>query len=92
MCIEKKSQNMSAQLIDTRTKSFICNICNKGFFQKCCLDAHYHIHIGEKPFTCDLCNKSFSQKSVLNGHILSHTSKQLSGVKYAIKDFLINLI
>ena len=47
-------------------KTFVCDVCEKGFARESNLGKHKRIHSEEKPFKCDICQNSFTQKSHFN--------------------------
>ncbi|XP_044733721.1 zinc finger protein 271-like [Chrysoperla carnea] len=60
----------------TEEKSFLCDICSKGFDSRSHLKEHSRTHTGEKPYLCDICSKSFTQRSSLVKHKRSHTGER----------------
>ncbi|KAM3920737.1 zinc finger and BTB domain-containing protein 1 [Leptodactylus fuscus] len=57
---------------DHRRKHF-CDICGKGFFQRCHLREHYTVHTKEKQFACQICGKQFLRERQLRLHNDMHT-------------------
>ena len=50
-------------------KPYKCELCDKGFAQKCQLVFHSRMHHGEeKPYKCDVCNLQFATSSNLKIH------------------------
>ncbi|KAL7990978.1 hypothetical protein Chor_014408, partial [Crotalus horridus] len=50
-------------------KPYKCELCDKGFVQKCQLVFHSRMHHGEeKPYKCDACNLQFATSSNLKIH------------------------
>lgn len=50
------------------TKSFICQVCGKGFTMKWYLTQHSIIHTGEFPHKCKYCGKRFNNKWSMKTH------------------------
>ncbi|XP_075470999.1 zinc finger and BTB domain-containing protein 1 [Ascaphus truei] len=57
---------------DHRRKHF-CNLCGKGFYQRCHLREHYTVHTKEKQFACQTCGKQFLRERQLRLHNDMHT-------------------
>ncbi|XP_053553250.1 zinc finger and BTB domain-containing protein 1 [Bombina bombina] len=57
---------------DHRRKHF-CNICGKGFYQRCHLREHFTVHTKEKQFVCQICGKQFLRERQLRLHNDMHT-------------------
>ncbi|KAM4690825.1 zinc finger and BTB domain-containing protein 1 [Rhinophrynus dorsalis] len=57
---------------DHRRKHF-CDICGKGFYQRCHLREHYTVHTKEKQFVCQTCGKQFLRERQLRLHNDMHT-------------------
>ncbi|KAG8449347.1 hypothetical protein GDO86_016119 [Hymenochirus boettgeri] len=57
---------------DHRRKHF-CDICGKGFYQRCHLREHYTVHTKEKQFACQTCGKQFLRERQLRLHNDMHT-------------------
>ena len=55
------------------TKSFICEICNKGFAKREHLTKHTRIHKDTKRYTCEYCQKQFRDRYELVRHQRRHT-------------------
>lgn len=53
-------------------KSFVCEICGKGFRFRSNLAEHRSVHTAVKPFVCKFCGKSSRLKGNLTKHILKH--------------------
>ncbi|RXM96222.1 E3 ubiquitin-protein ligase ZFP91 [Acipenser ruthenus] len=56
--------------VDERT--FVCEVCNKGFKTSKNLTVHKRIHTGEKPLQCEFCGYTCRQKASLNWHMKKH--------------------
>ena len=50
-------------------KTFICDICGRGFAYKDSYTRHMNLHKGLKPFQCDSCGKDFTDRSALGKHV-----------------------
>lgn len=59
-------------ILHTEEKFFMCELCNKRFFNKSILSRHYHVHTYESAFICHVCNKEFSHKPHLKAHMRYH--------------------
>ena len=55
--------------INTKEKSFKCDLCNKSFTSKDHLNGHLKIHSREKPYSCTLCENIFSELANLKMHV-----------------------
>lgn len=49
-------------------RSFVCDVCDKGYVTKGRLQCHMNTHLPEKPFACERCDKRFSWAASLQGH------------------------
>lgn len=49
-------------------RKFLCAECPKSFINKVELEAHKHVHSGERPHKCDVCTKSFRYVHHLKRH------------------------
>ncbi|XP_037811361.1 uncharacterized protein LOC119603409 [Lucilia sericata] len=49
-------------------RKFLCANCPKTFINKIELEAHKHVHSGERPHKCDACTKSFRYIHHLKRH------------------------
>lgn len=59
-----------------REKSFVCDLCTKGFYRQEHLERHRKIHIPEeKKFSCDLCKKCFNRKDNLKYVLYINSTK-----------------
>lgn len=76
------------QMVHSRIKPFVCQICNKAFFTKRDVEAHIRIHTGEKPFHCHLCEKKFVRRVELNVHLRWHNGEKRHWCPYCGKGFL----
>lgn len=48
-----------------KEKSFVCEVCSKGFYRSEHLERHKKVHVpSEKKFGCDLCKKKFNRKGM----------------------------
>ena len=63
------------ELRPPRERSFMCNVCNKGFFRNYDLIKHTQSHTKE-PFKCNICEKVFSQRMSLFRHRSIHTGER----------------
>ncbi|XP_053141681.1 zinc finger and BTB domain-containing protein 1 [Hemicordylus capensis] len=69
-CLEQelfKNAMMEENERDHRRKHF-CNLCGKGFYQRCHLREHYTVHTKEKQFVCQTCGKQFLRERQLRLH------------------------
>nr|XP_020656425.1 zinc finger and BTB domain-containing protein 1 [Pogona vitticeps] len=69
-CLEQdlfKNAVMEENERDHRRKHF-CNLCGKGFYQRCHLREHYTVHTKEKQFVCQTCGKQFLRERQLRLH------------------------
>lgn len=76
------------QMVHSKIKPFVCQVCNKGFFTKRDVEAHIRIHTGEKPFHCNLCEKKFTRRVELNVHLRWHNGEKRHWCPYCGKGFL----
>lgn len=76
------------QMVHSRIKPFVCQVCNKGFFSKRDVEAHIRIHTGEKPFHCNLCEKKFARRTELNVHLRWHNGEKRHWCPFCGKGFL----
>ena len=76
------------QMVHSKIKPFVCQICNKCFFTKRDVEAHIRIHTGEKPFECNLCEKRFTRRVELNVHLRWHNGEKRYWCSYCGKGFL----
>ncbi|XP_070701978.1 uncharacterized protein [Pempheris klunzingeri] len=76
------------QMVHSRIKPFVCQICNKGCFTKQDVEAHIRSHTGEKPFHCNLCDKKFTRRIELNVHLRWHNGEKRHWCPYCGKGFL----
>ncbi|XP_033899484.1 zinc finger protein 692-like isoform X2 [Acipenser ruthenus] len=53
-------------------RTFVCEVCNKGFKTSKNLTVHKRIHTGEKPLQCEFCGYTCRQKASLNWHMKKH--------------------
>uniref|UniRef100_UPI00398F14F4 zinc finger and BTB domain-containing protein 1 n=1 Tax=Pristiophorus japonicus TaxID=55135 RepID=UPI00398F14F4 len=60
----------AAQRNDRR--KHVCNICGKGFYQRCHLREHFTTHTKEKEFACQICGKEFLRERLLRLHLDMH--------------------
>ncbi|XP_053685533.1 transcription factor grauzone-like [Sabethes cyaneus] len=63
----------------TNPKAIRCEICNKNYADKECLQIHKtHAHgkIEDRPFKCDLCGSTFSRRNMLTNHMSTHEKAQ----------------
>uniref|UniRef100_A0A7M4FCT2 Zinc finger and BTB domain containing 1 n=1 Tax=Crocodylus porosus TaxID=8502 RepID=A0A7M4FCT2_CROPO len=75
---------------DHRRKHF-CNLCGKGFYQRCHLREHYTVHTKEKQFVCQTCGKQFLRERQLRLHNDMHKGMASVGAVDKAKRFLDNL-
>nr|XP_060616257.1 zinc finger and SCAN domain-containing protein 2-like isoform X1 [Anolis sagrei ordinatus] len=54
------------------SKSYICNLCGKGFAYPSSLWRHQYVHLPMKLFHCHLCGKKFTLKEYLAKHMKRH--------------------
>lgn len=52
----------------TSDRPYKCDVCGKGFVNKCFLNTHSKIHSGEKPFVCHICGKAFPKLYSMQRH------------------------
>lgn len=56
----------SIEMKKEKSKTFVCEMCDKTFIRAEHLERHKKIHIpAEKKFSCDLCKKKFNRKDNL---------------------------
>ncbi|KAF7204682.1 gastrula zinc finger protein XlCGF57.1 [Nothobranchius furzeri] len=70
-----ENSNLNVQFY-TKQKTFMCDVCGKGFNCMPHLIVHMRGHTGQKPFSCECCGQRFSQKSVLISHMRVHTGQK----------------
>lgn len=70
---KKSTTSASSSQQKPKEKSFVCEICSKGFYRSEHLERHKNVHIpAEKKFACDLCKKKFNLKVNLKSHMRVH--------------------
>eukprot|EP00062_Callorhinchus_milii_P023796 gi/632983023/ref/XP_007908443.1/ PREDICTED: zinc finger and BTB domain-containing protein 1 [Callorhinchus milii] len=69
-CMFSQATQEAADRNDRR--KHICNICGKGFYQRCHLREHFTTHTKEKEFVCQICGKEFLRERLLRLHIDMH--------------------
>ena len=62
--------------VHNNEKRYLCDFCNKGFYNKKDWRCHYRTHTGEKPFQCQTCDKTFKRKTALRRHTMIHTGER----------------
>ncbi|XP_051518500.1 zinc finger protein 664-like [Myxocyprinus asiaticus] len=74
----KTKKNLSPEKHKRRAdnNTVTCSQCGKIFTNKCQLNKHMKVHIGEKPYMCHQCGKSFTIKGHLNSHSRIHTGEK----------------
>ncbi|KAK8789971.1 hypothetical protein WA158_006751 [Blastocystis sp. Blastoise] len=65
-----------------RNKNFICQLCNKRFYDNCHLRDHLVTHTKEKAFECPLCSKRYARQNSLSTHMKSHNTTILYKCNY----------
>ena len=71
-----------------RIRKFMCNLCEKAFYRKACLEKHQRLHDGLKPYTCDECGMRFSQRASKRAHVRNvHLKIRRFKCKYCGKAF-----
>ncbi|WAR18156.1 ZN665-like protein [Mya arenaria] len=80
---------ISADVLESASKLFKCDLCLKYFSSNWKLKTHMRIHTGEKPFECHICKRLFNQKSSLGRHIMRH-NKKIQPCPYCGKSFPTN--
>eukprot|EP00092_Neocalanus_flemingeri_P030625 GFUD01033253.1.p1 GENE.GFUD01033253.1~~GFUD01033253.1.p1 ORF type:complete len:325 (-),score=69.86 GFUD01033253.1:50-1024(-) len=58
----------------TKTKDFVCDVCEKQYASNYSLKQHHLLHTGEKPHKCEQCGTSFARKGYLTKHVMTHNS------------------
>ena len=59
--------------LNARKNPLQCNVCQKKFSSKMCLQRHKKTHTGERNHVCINCGKSFARTDVLKRHMLTHS-------------------
>ncbi|KAM7287994.1 zinc finger protein 358-like isoform X2 [Ixodes scapularis] len=57
-------------------RSFVCQVCNRGFLQGSDLKRHRLVHSTECRFRCAVCERTFSDRSSRNRHQREHDPMQ----------------
>lgn len=55
-----------------RKRTFICDTCGGGFYNKKELNQHLFVHTDVRPYKCEVCNFSFKIKHELKKHVSIH--------------------
>ncbi|KAL0984418.1 hypothetical protein UPYG_G00141170 [Umbra pygmaea] len=66
------NQNVTTSVTPPTQKTFLCEVCGKGFQMLSRMKEHIRAHTGERPFHCRDCGKGFSRKRSLKRHRLIH--------------------
>ncbi|PWA13928.1 hypothetical protein CCH79_00018109 [Gambusia affinis] len=74
--------------IDTKKRSFKCDICGRWYKNQSNLNNHYRTHTGEWPFSCDLCSEGFPKISALKRHKKIHTGEKPFSCQSCGKSFI----
>ncbi|CAH1389906.1 unnamed protein product [Nezara viridula] len=73
--VDASSNTVSSLLDSAEGRSFICEVCHKGFRQRRELMRHSAIHTGLRPHQCTTCGKSFARSDKLKRHMRTHITK-----------------
>ncbi|KAL0810279.1 hypothetical protein ABMA28_010439 [Loxostege sticticalis] len=74
--VHKNSLEAHTNKVHLRTRPYVCEICEKGFYRKSHLTEHISTHANVKNFTCELCGDEFVAKKTLTEHIRLHTGER----------------
>ena len=59
-----------------KERSFVCSICNKGFFHHSALQRHARSHTDDRPYKCEVCGNVYRQHASLLRHHSVHTGER----------------
>ncbi|GFY45074.1 hypothetical protein TNIN_368981 [Trichonephila inaurata madagascariensis] len=62
--------------MNTKEKSFQCDVCEKKLSSKQNLARHKHLHTGTPPYLCSVCGKGFRQYANFKEHMRRHTGEK----------------
>ncbi|KAJ8906433.1 hypothetical protein NDN08_002926 [Rhodosorus marinus] len=74
--LKRKKPSSSARV----GERFACEICNKMFKYRYCVDNHRRVHTGSNPFRCTEkgCDRVFKWRSSLKSHMQTHREVEVS--------------
>jgi len=68
------------EFVETKKKTFNCNICKKRFKLKLDLNNHRLLHDklndNSRPYVCDICGKGYAKRCVMYTHKKRHSNKK----------------
>ncbi|EAT35974.1 AAEL011904-PA [Aedes aegypti] len=78
MCaaIFRSSSALAAHMATHGDPTYICEVCNKGFYTKASLQKHAPAHSGERKFECKVCGKRFKSYEANRVHQRIHTQEK----------------
>jgi len=77
--VKRKKPSSSARV----GERFACEICNKMFKYRYCVENHRRVHTGSNPFRCTEkgCDRVFKWRSSLKSHMQTHREVEVSSSK-----------
>lgn len=77
----KKNIVVHTRRVHNNERSYVCEICNKGFYERTAWEQHKIVHTNEKPFVCELCKKGFKTEQRLTVHMEYHEETRTPSTK-----------
>ena len=72
-----RGQNHTLSSLTNQNQIYKCDLCDKVYAAKQCLNLHMKLHSGNLPHFCSICSRIFKTRATLNNHFrTSHSNEK----------------